>query len=257
MKIYILDNGYLETQENNVVAEADDKIVKLPVMAVLIDHPDGKILYDLGSNPNAMHGYWPEHLRKVYPLFQTEAQQLENQLELCCTNVDEIKTIVLSHFHLDHCGNLNLFPRAVVYAPKEDYIHSQCLVRQSDDPSTHGGYIKADIDVSVKEYRLIDKDTVLFPEIEIITLPGHTPNLLGLIVHTKNNGCLIFPQDCIYTEEIYGPPAKASGLLYNSYDFFESIEKVRDLQKKYNAKVIYAHDDDFFKTLKKAPNYYD
>ncbi len=263
MKIYILNTGYLETKKKYVVASGnsaafdDNEILKLPVMAVLIDHPDGKILYDLGSNPKAMEGYWPEHLREAYPLFQTDTQRLENQLALCHTTPDEIKTVVLSHFHLDHCGNLNLFPDASVYAPKDDFIFAQCLVRQDINPATHGGYIKADLDVPVKKYYLIDKDMELFNGIDIISLPGHTPDLLGMMVHTKNSGTIIFPQDCVYNEEIYGPPAKLSGLLYNKQDFLNSIEKVRDLQQKHNAMVVFAHDEKFFQTLKKAPLYYD
>jgi hypothetical protein len=55
MKVYVLDTGYLETDKNNVVNGATmgtysnphvkNEWIKLPVMAVLIDHPDGKILY--------------------------------------------------------------------------------------------------------------------------------------------------------------------------------------------------------------------
>ena len=67
----------------------------------------------------------------------------------------------------------------------------------------------------------------------------------------------ILPQDCVYTEEIYGPPAKASGLLYDSLSFFKSIEKVRKLQKQYHAKVIYAHDAKHFETLRTAPACYE
>ena len=33
--------------------------------------------------------------------------------------------------------------------------------------------------------------------------------------------------------------------------------KLEELQKQYNAKVIFAHDYDFFKTLKLAPEFYE
>lgn len=105
------------------------------------------------------------------------------------------------------------------------------------------------MDVVVKQYHLIEEDFVLIPGIEVINLPGHTPGLLGLVVH--------LPQDCIYTESIFGPPAKASGLLYDSLNYFKSIEKVRKIKNKYNAKIIFAHNYDFFKTLKLAPEFYE
>ena len=266
MKVYILDTGYLETDKNNVVAGAtvgtyskkhvENEWIRLPVMSVLIDHPKGKILYDLGSNPEAMNGYWPKNLQEIYPLYQTKEQRLENQLARCNTKPEEIKKVIISHMHLDHAGNLNLFKHADVYVSKADFMYAQTQVRLNPDPVTHGGYVKADLDVSVKQYHLIEEDFEIEEGIEIINLPGHTPGLLGIVVHLEDEGTLIFPQDCVYNSEVYGPPVKASGLLYDNISFFKSIEKVRKLQKKYNAKVFFAHDDEFFKTIKTAPKYY-
>ena len=88
------------------------------------------------------------------------------------------------------------------------------------------------------------------------TCPGHTPGLLGLVVHMENS-TFILPQDAVYTSEIYGPPAKMSGLLYDSLAHFQSVQKVHDLEEKYNGKVVFAHDYEFFQTLKTAPHYYD
>lgn len=266
MRMYILNTGYLETDRNCVVAcgtigtysnpHIQNQWIKLPVMAFLIEIDDGYILYDTGSNPEAMKGYWPKNLQEVYPLYQTEEQRLENQLRICGVKPEDVKTVILSHMHLDHAGNLQLFKHADVYVPKEDFMYAQTQVRLNSDPTTHGGYVKADMDISVKQYHLVDQDMELAPGVEIITLPGHTPNLLGLVLHLDHQP-IILPQDCVYTSEIYGPPAKLSGLLYDSIAFLDSIEKVRKLQKEYSAKVIFAHDNDFFHTLKLAPEYYD
>ncbi len=266
MKLYVLDTGYLETDKNNVVAcatigtysqpQVTNEWIKLPVLAFLIETDSGYILYDTGSNPEAMNGYWPEHLREIYPLYQRADQRLEAQLAKCGVKVEDVKTVVLSHMHLDHAGNLNLFPHADVYVPKADFAQAQMQVRLNSDPATHGGYIKADLDVSVKQYHLVEGDFELVPGVEIVNLPGHTPGLLGMVVHLEG-GTYILPQDCVYTQEIYGPPAKASGLLYDSLSFFDSIEKVRQLQEKYDATVIYAHDEEDFKTLATAPDCYE
>jgi glyoxylase-like metal-dependent hydrolase (beta-lactamase superfamily II) len=267
MKVYILNTGYLETDKNNVVAGAtcgtnsrphsENKWIRLPVMAVLIDHPDGKILYDTGSHPDAMNGYWPENLREIYPLHQSEEQRLENQLSLCGTNPEDIATVILSHMHLDHAGNLGLFRHADIYVPKADFMHAQTLVRLNADPLSRGGYVKEDLDIQVKQYHLVEDDFEIAPGVGIINLPGHTPGLLGISVRLEKEGVLLFPQDCVYSSEIYGPPVKASGLLYDSLSFFKSVEKVRKLQKLHQAKVFFAHDEDFFKTVKTAPDYYE
>lgn len=266
MKLYILNTGYLETDKNNVVAcstigtysqpQVTNKWIKLPVMAFLIDTGDGYILYDTGSNPEAMNGYWPKNLQEVYPLYQKEKERLENQLALVGVKPEDIKTVVVSHMHLDHAGNLHLFPHADVYVPKADFLNAQAQVHLNPDPTTHGGYVKGDMDVSVKQYHLIDSDFELVPGVDVVNLPGHTPGLLGLVVHMENS-TFILPQDAVYTSEIYGPPAKMSGLLYDSLAHFQSVQKVHDLEEKYNGKVVFAHDYEFFQTLKTAPHYYD
>jgi len=266
MKLYALNTGYLECDKNAVVAfstigtksnpHVENKWIKLPVMAYLIQSDNGYILYDTGSNPEAMNGYWQKSMRETYPLYQKEEERLENQLKLCGVKPEDVKTVVLSHMHLDHAGNIHLFPHADVYVPEEDYKLALVKTHMNPNPETYGGYIKGDMERSVKQYHLINEDFEIEKGIEVICLPGHTPNLLGLVVHLDTQ-TIILPQDCIYTSEIYGSPAKMSGFVYDTISFYKSIEKVRKLAKKYNAKVFPAHDIEFFKTMKLAPEFYE
>ena len=265
MKLWFLNTGYLETDKNNVVGcsvigtysnpHIQNEWIKLPVMSFLIETDDGYILYDTGSNPEAMNGYWPENLQEIYPLYQKPEEQLDKQLALCGVKPEDVKTVVLSHMHLDHAGGLYLFPHADVYVPKQDYEYAQVMVHKNPNPATHGGYVKVDCEAPAN-YIMVDHDIELAKGVEVICLPGHTPNLLGLVVHLDSQ-TIILPQDAVYTVEIYGPPAKASGFLYDSISYFKSIEKIRELQKKYDAKIIPAHDWEFFQTIRLAPDYYE
>ena len=159
--------------------------------------------------------------------------------------------------HFDHTGNISLFKHADIYVPKADFMAAQTTVRLCGDPSSYCGYCKNDMDIQVKQYHLVEDDFEIVPGVEIIQLPGHTPGLLGLIIHLEKDGNFIFPMDAVYTNEIYGPPAKASGLVFNREEYFQSIEKVRRLQKKHHAAMIPAHDWDLFQVLKKAPHFYE
>ena len=263
LEFYILDTGYLLTDKNNVVAastmatrsnpDVKHTFYRLPVMNILIHHDKGWILYDVGSHPDAMKGHWPECLQEGYQLFQTIEQRPEVQLALCGLRPEDIDTVILSHMHFDHTGNIHLYKNADVYVPKADFEFSQSTVHQSTDPTTYVGYCKKDLEVPVRQYILVEDEFEIVPGVEVINLPGHTPGLLGLVIHLEQEGTYIFPMDAVYTCEIYGPPAKASGLLHNRSEYFKSIEKVRRLEKKYNATVIPAHDWDLFQTLKKAP----
>lgn len=267
MRFYILDTGYLKTDKNNVVANStmctrknphvQHTFYNLPVMCILIEHDNGYILYDTGSNMDSMKGYWPENLQDAYELHQTIEQNLEIQLAMCGVRKEQIDTVILSHMHFDHTGNIRLFKNADIYVPKEDFIMAQTTVRLCDDPDTYCGYCKNDMDIVVKQYHLVEEDFEIIPGVEVVNLPGHTPGVLGLVIHLEKEGTFIFPMDAVYTNEIYGPPAKASGLLFDRTQYFKSIERVRMLQKKYNATVIPAHDWDLFKTLKKTPQFYE
>lgn len=226
----------------------------LPVMCILIEHEGEYILYDTGSNVNAMNGHWLVNLQETYELHQKIEQNLEIQLALCGVRKEQIKTVVLSHMHFDHTGNIHMFKDADIYVPKADFMMAQTTVRISDDPDTYCGYCKKNLDVVVRQYHLVEEDFEIIPGVEVINLPGHTPGLLGLIIHLEKSGTYIFPMDAVYTNEIYGSPAKASGILFDRTPYFISIEKVRMLQKKYHATMIQAHDWELFQTLKKAPN---
>jgi len=266
IKVYILDLGKLECDENWMVAMSTSgnkhhknvlsHWIEIPVYAVLIDHPDGKMIFDLGCHPQANEGYWCEGLVNTFPFTFTENQRLENQLALLNISPEDISTVILSHMHLDHIGNIHLFKHADVYVSRKEFEYAQTIVHASPDPNKHGAYVKADIEVPVKQYHLIDDDTELFAGIEFISLTGHTAGLFGLVIHLKNEGVLIFPMDAIYNQTVFGPPAKAAGLIYDSIAFFKSIEKVRQLAKKYNAQVMFPHDMEMFEKMKKAPDYY-
>ncbi len=266
LRLYILDNGWLEGDANWIVAMTvfgtlEDKTppikwISIPVYCVLIDHPDGKILYDTGCHPQAMRGYWPPGLRSSFPYYYNDNQLMLNQLKLAGTTVQEIKTVILSHLHLDHAGNAYLFRQADVYVQRKDYDYGKFLVNSSADPNDHGAYVKADLDLPTNKLHFIDSDYNLNDNIKLISLPGHTPGILGLMVHLENEGTLIFPSDALYTEKNFGPPTKMSGIVYDSVSFRESIEKIRELQKEYGAKVMFSHDMPFFKTLKLAPQFY-
>lgn len=266
LKVYILDTGSLKTDKNNVVAGAtmctrtspvvQHEFYEMPVMSVLIQHNKGYILFDTGSNMHSMErGYWDEKIQDIYELKQSIEQNVEIQLATCGVRKEEIDTVVLSHMHFDHTGNLKLFKNAKVYAPKADVEFAKAAFAKGDETATFG-YHKADLELPVK-YNLVDKDFELIPGVEVVCLPGHAPDVLGLVVHLSKSGTFIFPMDAVYTKEIYGPPAKASGLVFNRTQYFASIEKVRALAQKYRAQVVPAHDRDVFKALKKAPHYYE
>ncbi len=114
-------------------------------------------------------------MQKKFALHQKPEQRLENQLALLGVRPEQIKTIVLSHLHLDHTGGLPLFPHAEVFVPKADYISALLAVHTSSNPEQHGGYIWGDLTAPLRKVHLVEEEFELYPGISLINLPGHTP----------------------------------------------------------------------------------
>lgn len=266
MKMYFLDNGWLECDANGMVVNTVRgtlsnktpacKWIKIPVWCVVIQHPQkGWILFDTGANPNAMKGAWPADKMEQFPYFFRDEQLLVNRLASIGIKPSDIKTLVLSHGHFDHAGNLSLFSDADVYWSKADYDYATGGLKTATGLA-FGGYMRAEITAQVKALHLVSTDFVLAPGIEVINLPGHTPGVLGLVVHLQS-GTYILPSDAVYTPANYGLPAKLAGSFYDNLSFYTSIDKVHELEKIYNAKVMFSHDMDVFQTFKLAPAYYE
>jgi glyoxylase-like metal-dependent hydrolase (beta-lactamase superfamily II) len=266
MKLYILDYGTIEIDQGFVVAMANPANIDnknpvavwmtLPIYGVLIEHPQGRLLYDLGCHPDAMKDRWPEHWQKLAPCYQREENYPVAQLKKLGLSPKDIDLVIVSHLHLDHTGDLEPFRHAPIYVHQTDFQMALVSTHKSPDPLDWGAYIRADVEFSCY-FTLVSEDMELWEGIELITLEGHTPGILGMLVKLKNAGNIIFPSDAIYTAMNYGPPPKPPGIIYDTLGFFRTIEKVQKLAKMHNAQIFFPHDPGQFKEFRKAPEYYD
>lgn len=113
----ILDLGKMRSDINLMVPgtviatrsepEAKKRMVDVPIDSILIHVPDyGYILCDLGCDPKGMSQNWPESIKEMTPYYQDETQTLEYQLGLVGLTPKDIRTVILSHMHVDHAGYL-------------------------------------------------------------------------------------------------------------------------------------------------------
>lgn len=266
MKVFVIKSGFLGVDLNRLVAMSvaatpanktiQARWIDVPVYCLYVKHPNGNFMFDLGCTSINKTDDWPEHLKNTFSYSCGKEDSIEAQLKSLSVSPLDISTVILSHLHFDHIGNIELFKHADVYVPKEDFMHAMSLIHMSTEPSSHKSYIKKLIETPVKQYHLIENDIDFLPSVEIVTLPGHTPGILGLVLHLENDGTLIFPSDSSYLADNYGPPAKLPSNIYDSRAYMHSIEKIRRLQKKYNAKIMFSHDMDYFHKMKKIPEYY-
>ena len=78
--------------------------IELPIIAWLVETNAEKIIVDTGTNA-------PERTAQHHkPLSRSKEQELPFVLKLLGVDPFEIKTVILTHLHWDHCYTLSFFP---------------------------------------------------------------------------------------------------------------------------------------------------
>lgn len=136
---------------------------------------------------------------------------------------DGCHSVVISHFHPDHCGNILKVDADKIYVSRETYKHIMKSVSLADKDENA-------IDELHIEDRLIvvDKDIYL-GKMHIFLLPStHAQGCLGMEVDEK----YAFVGDAIYGKE------KGGKHVYNAQLLKEEIEKLKSLKAE---KLLISH----------------
>ncbi len=233
----------------------DKSLLPMPVLAFLIEHPNGLVLYDTGSNPKAMEGYWPKTMQRKFALHQSFHQRLEQQLALVGVRPEEIQTIVLSHMHLDHTGGLPLFPDAEVYVPSVDYINALLAIHTSSDPEQHGGYIFGDLHGAPAKSTPCGRGFRASSR-HRCSKPARAYARPSWACSARKAGRISASAGCGYVAQITNPPIPPRSP-YDRQLYLASIQKLHRLQQRYGATIIFPHDIEQFQQLRTAPEFYE
>jgi N-acyl homoserine lactone hydrolase len=88
----------------------------LPIYAWAIEHPEGAIVVDTGETARTSE---PDYFPQWHPYYRfavrmdvTPEQEIGPQLRRIGLEPEEVRTLVLTHFHSDHTGGLHHFPNS-------------------------------------------------------------------------------------------------------------------------------------------------
>lgn len=272
MRMHVLDLGRLTLDSNimvggTVTATRTDPSptahrIEIPVSGYLIDHPDGRILFDLGCHPKAMgpDGRWSEFLQDLCPYSGGEDCELPNRLAQLRVRPDDIRYAVISHLHNDHAGCVEYFRKTQLIVHEDEF---SAAFRAFGLHQTVGPYVLKDMAqwaAQALDWRLVARDEGdldLADGVEILNLgPGHSHGMLALHVRLRGEGSVILASDAIYTAGNYGPPARLPGAFLDERGYRRSLERLREIARRTKGQVWFGHDLAQFAGLRKSTEGY-
>lgn len=196
LQIYALSCGALEFDRSLFFpAESAGTAMVAPVASWLVVHPKGKLLFDTGISCDALADPAARLGKRVASLFRLRAGADDNpvaQLAALGLKPDDIRFVVNSHFHFDHCGCNASFPRARFLVQRAELG----LAR-----AERNRYNAKDWDHPL-EYRELDGEHDVFGDGSVVVLPtpGHTAGHQSLWIRDSGRQ-FVLTADACYTRE--------------------------------------------------------
>lgn len=245
-RVYLLDGGTLVIDGYHLywnVGPGGE--VRFPCYSILVDHPEGKFLFDTG--------YDLDHVNAVLPFEkpeQTSAQTIPGQLKLIGIDPGDVTHVINSHYHFDHVGGNRHLPNATTIAHERELSQSRHF-----EPFERLGYSDKSFDAIGTRYELIKGDTELAKGVEIVETPGHTAGHVSLLVRMAGRRPMLFTGDAAYTQASLDREIIA-GFHLDPVASVRSLRLLKDLARDNEAEVFCSHDADSYQGWSKAPAYY-
>jgi 4-pyridoxolactonase len=263
-KVYLLDGGTLVIDGFHVFWNRGPAgEVRFPCYSVLIEHKDGRYVFDTG--------YDFAHVQRVLPFekpIQSKEQTIPGALATVGLKPEDINYVINSHYHFDHCGgNKHLTKACTICHAKELEASGNC------QPFEHLGYsdltfapemarkmgktLPPDpaLDIYTPRFETLAGDQEIAKGVWLMETPGHTAGHYSLLVELKGRRPMLFTADACYGKKNMDMMVISSFHL-DPVASVKSMQRLKDLAAKHDAELFYSHDPESYPSYLKAPAYY-
>jgi N-acyl homoserine lactone hydrolase len=196
----------------------------IPVHGFVIKHPRaGAILVDTGVG-------WPTELVKEWKVVNRHAADALAEHDL---SPADVRIVINSHLHFDHCGQNAVFKHAPFYIQRTELARA----RRQDSMTSQW------FDFAGARFELLDGDAEIAPGVRVVATPGHTVGHQSVLVDS-GSGTAVMIGDAAYTSEIYRDVQRADlshwrGQHSNRRAWMRSLRRLHALQPE---SVHFCHD---------------
>ena len=227
-----------------------DHDIMIPINMWIIDHPMGLIVYDTGNNVAISDGnctsHWNEGFCGLLQPSQTRDDVIDKILERVGFSAGDVKIVITSHSHLDHIGNIEMFPDAIHVIQKKELYQAWW----PEKFQRGGAHVMADYDDARDfTYFELNGDYDLFGDgsVVVISTPGHTLGHQSVKVRMNDTGTVILTQDAVWIKEnLEGHPA---GLNYSILDYTNSVNRIKMIRDIENGQIWMGHSMEQYEAM--------
>ena len=252
IRVYALCTGAIEIDRASMVSDlTPGQRWTVPVLSFLVDHPRGKLLFDTGVHCQARVDpagrLGPERAKRL-TVKSAEGDDVLPQLARLGLGADDVRYVVNSHLHFDHCGGNEFFPHATFLVQRPE-------LEAARRPGFVPSYSPSPIDFDhALDYQTIDGDHDVFGDGSVVLIPtyGHTPGHQSLVVRAGKGSQLVCASDACYTRENMDRDVLPN-VLWNASAMRDSLATLRKLRDHGGATMFYGHDPAQWEATPRAP----
>lgn len=254
LQIFSMPCGWLEFDSKIFFPERKrgERMITIPVPSYLITHPQGNVVFDTGVHCSVMKDPVARLGAAGAKSFTSRSQPNEEivaQLAQFKLTPNDIKYVINSHFHFDHCGGNEFFPQSTILVQKNE-------LQTARDPELNKKTNFDPQDWNHKlNYQAVDGELDLFGDGALVLFPthGHTPGHQSLRVQVTKGAAFVMTGDACYTKS--NMDENRLPLIASDRDeMYRSLGKLRDLRDKAGATILYGHDPDQWQEIPHAPD---
>lgn len=225
-----------------------------PVYAFAIEHPDGVIVVDTGSGTHL------KSLPRWHPYFQLSVRfdiepehEVGPQLQNLGIGARDVKTVILTHLHIDHDGGLAHFPFSRILADRDE------IARTAGIAGAMLGYLPKRWPTWFDPQPIAWQPAHCGPfalsasitntgDVIAVPTPGHTPSHLSVVVRDGDRQ-IFLAGDASYLESTMLRGA-VDGVSRNEAQARSTLAAIRSLCAQSPTVYLPAHDPQSVKRLR-------
>jgi N-acyl homoserine lactone hydrolase len=214
--------------------------IEAPILAYLIETPQGRILYDVGcdyrkvATPELRTLYFEPKRPMIEPPQMTQEQRIPHYLERLGIEAKDIDVIFLGHLHYDHAGGLSDMPGCEVHVHRDELAAAKTELDSG---------VFADEIAGSDSWRLQSDEYTVSAGVTAILSPGHTAGHMSLLIELPEGRPVILCGDAADLNENLSEEI-APGYCWQDNDTLAvaSIRKLKQLSRSENAELWPNHD---------------